>query len=249
MHCATACNLINCPSVTLLDATTFETCVLFEALRPLNECDYPPTETGMVEYFINYGEIIYGDRPPVFSLNATTFANPKPAVNSLLQGDVITNYCVSGQKCGYKGGECNCYNELSFPFGKTVQLVIMNMGAYDAHWIHPIHIHGHSFYLMKMTYNEANDIDCTADVYCNNGAKWKNKPKFSQHPIRKDTVIVPKGGYFVVRLRADNPGKWIMHCHIDDHANQGMAIILSEQPTKYYAADTSTVCKDYTPQT
>ena len=46
--------------------------------------------------------------------------------------------------------------------------------------------------------------------------------------IRKDTVIIPAGGYVVVAFQADNPGYWIMHCHIEEHLLNGMAVVLQE---------------------
>ena len=29
-----------------------------------------------------------------------------------------------------------------------------------------------------------------------------------------------------MRFRADNPGFWILHCHIDFHNHEGMALVL-----------------------
>ena len=45
-------------------------------------------------------------------------------------------------------------------------------------------------------------------------------------PPQKDTVPVPDGGFVIMRFRADNPGFWIMHCHIDFHNHAGMAVVL-----------------------
>lgn len=39
--------------------------------------------------------------------------------------------------------------------------------------------------------------------------------------IQKDTVMLPKNGYVVVRFRTNNPGKWFFHCHIEFHAMDG----------------------------
>ena len=32
----------------------------------------------------------------------------------------------------------------------------------------------------------------------------------------------------VIRIRADNPGAWFMHCHIELHSVDGMALVLNE---------------------
>ena len=45
---------------------------------------------------------------------------------------------------------------------------------------------------------------------------------------RKDTVIVPFGGYVVVRFIVDNPGWWFMHCHIEIHTLEGMSVVINE---------------------
>jgi FtsP/CotA-like multicopper oxidase with cupredoxin domain len=46
--------------------------------------------------------------------------------------------------------------------------------------------------------------------------------------VLKDTVIVPSGGYVVVRFPATTPGIWFLHCHIDMHSNDGMAMVLHQ---------------------
>ena len=48
--------------------------------------------------------------------------------------------------------------------------------------------------------------------------------------IRKDTVIVPAGGYVVIAFQADNPGYWFLHCHMEAHQLEGMAVIVQEYP-------------------
>lgn len=48
--------------------------------------------------------------------------------------------------------------------------------------------------------------------------------------MMRDTVMVPKKGYIVIRFRADNPGIWFFHCHIDLHLVGGMASTFIESP-------------------
>lgn len=45
-------------------------------------------------------------------------------------------------------------------------------------------------------------------------------------PLRKDTVVVPRRGYAVIRFRADNMGLWMLHCHVLFHQGSGMAMAL-----------------------
>ncbi|XP_070545391.1 uncharacterized protein [Ptychodera flava] len=82
---------------------------------------------------------------------------------------------------------------------------------------------------------------CSLDsvaVPCNK-PRWKNDtwnedpdsiPMNLYDPPRKDTILLPSGGYVIVRLEADNPGWWFIHCHIEHHLLGGMGIVLNSQP-------------------
>lgn len=59
---------------------------------------------------------------------------------------------------------------------------------------HPVHLHGHTFQL---------------------GSAGGSGP-------RKDTVLVPAMGAVDVDFAADNPGRWMVHCHNAYHAEAGM---------------------------
>jgi len=48
--------------------------------------------------------------------------------------------------------------------------------------------------------------------------------KIDENFIQKDTVMLNKNGYTVVRFRTNNPGKWFFHCHIEFHAMDGKVI-------------------------
>ena len=53
------------------------------------------------------------------------------------------------------------------------------------------------------------------------GDKLPGVDKISSLSIQKDTVMLTRKGYVVVRIRTDNPGKWFFHCHIEFHAMDG----------------------------
>ena len=52
------------------------------------------------------------------------------------------------------------------------------------------------------------------------------------NPVFKDTQPIPTGGYVVLRFIADNPGFWLFHCHIEFHAESGMALMFKVGDTK-----------------
>ena len=62
--------------------------------------------------------------------------------------------------------------------------------------------------------------------------KMEPRKAFSidSHTIRKDTVMFPAGGYVVINFLSDNPGYWFLHCHIEVHQLEVMAIIVNEAP-------------------
>ncbi|XP_014271530.1 uncharacterized protein [Halyomorpha halys] len=92
----------------------------------------------------------------------------------------------------------------------------------DRNQDHPVHLHGYKFYIVGMGLLGINE---TLD-----DIKDKNEydliEKNLKNPISKDTVSVPNKGYAIVRFFTDNPGFWLLHCHITNHMELGMAMIL-----------------------
>lgn len=44
--------------------------------------------------------------------------------------------------------------------------------------------------------------------------------------------MLPSSGYLVIAFQADNPGVWLMHCHIGWHTSEGFALQLVERYTE-----------------
>jgi L-ascorbate oxidase len=57
------------------------------------------------------------------------------------------------------------------------------------------------------------------------------KRNFDRPPI-KDTMTMPTGGYAVIRFIADNPGFWLLHCHLESHSDSGMIVMLKVGESK-----------------
>lgn len=49
------------------------------------------------------------------------------------------------------------------------------------------------------------------------------------NPPRRDVVLLPNNGYVVIAFKADNPGSWLIHCHIAAHASFGLASQILER--------------------
>ncbi|KAL5228514.1 hypothetical protein ABZP36_016779 [Zizania latifolia] len=95
-------------------------------------------------------------------------------------------------------------------FGSVVQIVLQDTSIVTAE-NHPIHIHGYDFHIL-------------AEGFGNFDPK-KDAEKFNlADPPQRNTVAVPVNGWSVIRFVADNPGVWLMHCHLDVHIGWGLAM-------------------------
>ncbi|WOL06860.1 laccase-3 [Canna indica] len=76
---------------------------------------------------------------------------------------------------------------------------------------HPMHLHGYHFYVLatgKGNFDPARDA-----------------ARFNLvDPPMRNTVGVPRSGWAAVRFVADNPGVWLVHCHLDVHIGWGLAM-------------------------
>ncbi|KXH25563.1 Lcc2 [Colletotrichum nymphaeae SA-01] len=83
---------------------------------------------------------------------------------------------------------------------------------------HPIHLHGHDFAIIEQEDNKL----WSKEDFNPNMVKTKNPP-------RRDVVLLPKNGYAVIAFKSDNPGIWLMHCHIAGHASAGLSLQIMER--------------------
>ncbi|KAL2526680.1 Laccase-12 [Abeliophyllum distichum] len=95
-------------------------------------------------------------------------------------------------------------------YGARVQLVLQGTSIFTAE-NHPIHLHGYDFYILAEGFGNFNPNKDTA------------KFNLVDPPLR-NTASVPVGGWSVIRFVADNPGVWLMHCHLDVHITWGLAM-------------------------
>jgi FtsP/CotA-like multicopper oxidase with cupredoxin domain len=82
----------------------------------------------------------------------------------------------------------------SAPLGRTVTVGLRN----DTQWPHAMHFHGHHFQVIER------------DGAATNNDAWK------------DTVLIEPQKTAKIAFVADNPGKWMIHCHMLEHQAAGM---------------------------
>jgi len=87
---------------------------------------------------------------------------------------------------------------LTMKLGRSYLFTIRN----DTAWWHPIHLHGYSFRVLSR-----------------NG---------SPVPYRQwaDTILMPPKETADIAFVADNPGDWMLHCHVTDHQVSGLMAVL-----------------------
>ncbi|KAF2851566.1 multicopper oxidase [Plenodomus tracheiphilus IPT5] len=78
---------------------------------------------------------------------------------------------------------------------------------------HPIHYHGHDVHIIAQ----------------GSGMYSSSVALNLQNPPRRDTAMLPASGYLVVAFETDNPGAWLMHCHIGWHTSEGFALQFVER--------------------
>ncbi|KAL0937780.1 iron transport multicopper oxidase fet3 [Colletotrichum truncatum] len=83
---------------------------------------------------------------------------------------------------------------------------------------HPFHLHGHQFQVVHRSDEDAGAFSNDSSV------------GFPKYPMRRDTLVVEGNGNFVIRFKANNPGVWLFHCHIEWHMDQGLVATIIEAP-------------------
>ncbi|KAM0948345.1 putative laccase [Dioscorea sansibarensis] len=97
-------------------------------------------------------------------------------------------------------------------YNSVVEVVLQNTALIAAE-SHPLHIHGLNFFVLAQGFGNYNE-----------GAAQK---MFNLvHPQVRNTIAVPPGGWAVIRFTANNPGIWLVHCHLDVHLPIGLAMAL-----------------------
>ncbi|GMP46171.1 hypothetical protein CsSME_00014430 [Camellia sinensis var. sinensis] len=88
-----------------------------------------------------------------------------------------------------------------FDYNETVEIVFQGTDVFSGAQNHPMHLHGHSFYVVG---SGVGNFDNETDPKSYNLID----------PPKLNTIRVPKKGWVTVRFIANNPGVWLWHCHL-----------------------------------
>ena len=261
------CIAVNCPFKSFHPSYN-TTCININSLQllePTPSNDLPSDEpTNGQEHFLNFGYSGVADLPD--NINGRVFMHPQVPLQVESQHNTLnlTNLICPSQP--YTCGDgCECLHMLSIPYNNTVRIVLANFGLET----HSIHVHGHSFFVVAVGYGSydstndfvngtSQDLSCSTDEtdtsefshqLCTT-MHWRRgytpSIKVTPSTLRKDTVIIPGGGYVVIQLVSTSPGFWFVHCHLEPHHMSGMAMVLNvAEDMQNPAPSGMTACGDF----
>jgi FtsP/CotA-like multicopper oxidase with cupredoxin domain len=210
------------------------------ALGPGQRCDliidmvgdpgqsYPVIDAYYGRQTYKYLDLVYSEKKPLRTspLNATVALTPNPTPEPDLATAKRHSITISGGAMGslrsarYQGEEMAIRDLaqlgkmwalngivahgmamqplLNLDLGRTHIATFKN----DTAWPHPMHLHGHAFRILTR--------NGRSDPY----QPWS------------DTVLLEPNEVVELAFVADNPGDWLLHCHILEHHEAGMACVV-----------------------
>ncbi|KAG2047768.1 laccase [Suillus hirtellus] len=135
-----------------------------------------------------------------FYVNGATLESPSsPVLSQILNGTDASQ--LEPHKSMYVLGP-----------NKVVEVTIKMNTTIESGGPHPMHLHGHSFYVVQSA-----DADDNTFNY--------------ENPVRRDVVSTGiVRNQTVIRWVTDNSGPWFLHCHIDWHLDEGFGVVMAESP-------------------
>ncbi|XP_070533728.1 uncharacterized protein [Ptychodera flava] len=183
-HCVT----LNCP-FGYFPPNNYIDCIPISHVKAAASQPPPPTipnvdDSNAEEIFINFH--FAGTISRRSSVNGRRFIPPSTPPMTL-PGGKYEDYMTVCNEAECSERHCSCTHFIEIKTGKVVQITLYNMVQYPGEGIrgtpHPVHLHGHHFYVLKTGYaqytanglytGDNEDIDCGEDERCNSG-KWRN---------------------------------------------------------------------------
>jgi FtsP/CotA-like multicopper oxidase with cupredoxin domain len=222
-------DLSSYPIPSLPSEADLRTFAYTEPYQTLLEIDRMPTRAADQEFFMPSYEQFRGV-PTHFSIRWRIN-------NGSIDENRFANLTRALLLDAYNDNVDNSLNDVAYSIkqNQIIDIVFQNTVATPGICeLHPLHLHGHKFWVHSRgtgMYNAS-----------------ANKTSDSNNPVFRDTVILyPTSqiytdphtqlqdyqqpcGWTKIRFIADNPGLWLLHCHIGAHVFIGMAVLIRESP-------------------
>lgn len=124
------------------------------------------------------------------------------SMNTMMSGSDMAQWEIVDAATGKK----NMDIDWQFQQGDKVKIKIINDDDAMHPMQHPVHLHGQRFLVLSQ-----------------NGKQNTNL-------VWKDTVLVPAGQTAEILVDMSNLGSWMLHCHISEHAENGMMSTFTVKP-------------------
>ena len=237
------CTAVNCPFPSFHSSYKISTCInplFYRMLEPTPDNELPNSS---VEALCTDCELFFNINSDHDAINGINMKLPSAPLQTQREDIYPTEFCGVPLTCR-DGQLCDCVHVRDIQsFNKTIRFVLSSVGNEvneGEGFSHPIHLHGHHFFVVGVGYGFYNPTNGflsnrISDIACDNALctspRWatNESPSFAinNKTVRKDTVIVPAGGYVVIQFISDNPGYWFMHCHIESDLLEGMAVVIN----------------------
>lgn len=175
-----------------------------------------------------------------WSVNNVSFGLPETPYLIALKQNFLHAFDRTPPPEGYDAGNYDIYSVAKnanattsnsiyrLKFNSTVDVILQNANTMTLNnsETHPWHLHGHDFWVLGYGTGKFN-VSTDPQKYN------------LVNPIMKNTVAVHPYGWTALRFRADNPGVWLFHCHIESHFFMGMGAVFEEGVEKVGRLPTS----------
>lgn len=163
------------------------------------------------------GHSMMGGMMQETSADGIEWEDTMSSMNSMMSG--MAQWEIVDESSGKKNMDIHW----QFKQGDKVKVKIINDDKAMHPMQHPVHLHGQRFLVLKQ-----------------NGKQNTNL-------VWKDTVLVPAGQTAEILVDMSNPGTWMLHCHISEHAENGMMMDFTVTPNQAItAANTSSINPEQT---
>ncbi|XP_035832490.1 laccase-1 isoform X1 [Helianthus annuus] len=180
-------------SLNLQDCPANETCKGFNEKRyaaSMNNQSFVRPMTSILEWhYKNYSSMQYSHDFPLQPPHVFDYTGVDPLTHNLNPNFGTKLFAVE--------------------YGTRLEIVLQDTSFLNLE-NHPIHIHGHNFFVVGRGFGNFNAEKDTTQYNL-------------VDPPERNTVGVPMGGWAAIRINADNPGVWFMHCHLEEHTSWGLA--------------------------
>ncbi|ROW16190.1 hypothetical protein VPNG_01767 [Cytospora leucostoma] len=89
---------------------------------------------------------------------------------------------------------------------------------------HPFHLHGQQMFILAQGHGYFPGYEKLGLKTEGKGLLDSSNNSIIANPLRRDVTAVEAFGWTLIRFVADNPGIWLLHCHMIWHGEAGMAM-------------------------